>query len=132
MVSGLPNGRSFRVGTGNNIIFLHSDTPRIWGSENDRQRWGLSRYGTSTPYTSLEEAGSGISSLWARTTALKRDCTVAVGYAEKVDGEYPTTPEYYNSALIVNRNDDTVGNYRSTYTTAFTAWDPETSQSYRY
>ena len=31
----------------------------------------------------LEPSGSGISSLWARTTALKYDCVVAVGYPEK-------------------------------------------------
>ena len=31
----------------------------------------------------LEPSGSGISSLWARTTALKHDCVVAVGYPEK-------------------------------------------------
>ncbi|KAK4119912.1 carbon-nitrogen hydrolase [Parathielavia appendiculata] len=60
-------------------------------------------------YPSLEEAGSGISSLWARITALKHDCTVVVGYAEKVDA---AAHEYYNSALIVNRNGNIVGNYR--------------------
>lgn len=36
-----------------------------------------------TPY--LEHAGSGITALWARTTALKYDCVVVVGYPEKVD-----------------------------------------------
>ncbi|KAK4173006.1 hypothetical protein QBC36DRAFT_361006 [Triangularia setosa] len=62
----------------------------------------------------LERQGSGISSLWARTTALKHDCAVVVGYPEKVDvnTRWPANPEYYNSALIVNRDGDTVGNYR--------------------
>ncbi|KAK4203257.1 carbon-nitrogen hydrolase, partial [Triangularia verruculosa] len=62
----------------------------------------------------LERQGSGISSLWARTTALKHDCAVVVGYPEKVDvsPRWPANPEYYNSALIVNRDGDTVGNYR--------------------
>ncbi|PQE16606.1 hypothetical protein CJF30_00003297 [Rutstroemia sp. NJR-2017a BBW] len=36
-----------------------------------------------TPY--LEPTTSGITSLWARTTALKHNCIVTVGYPEKVD-----------------------------------------------
>jgi len=36
-----------------------------------------------SPY--LEPTAAGISSLWARTTALKYDCVVTVGYPEKVD-----------------------------------------------
>ncbi|KAK0670838.1 hypothetical protein QBC41DRAFT_363732 [Cercophora samala] len=62
----------------------------------------------------LERRDSGISSLWARTTALKHDCAVVVGYPEKVDvsARWPASPEHYNSALIVNRDGDTVGNYR--------------------
>ncbi|KAK4679289.1 hypothetical protein QC764_202890 [Podospora pseudoanserina] len=62
----------------------------------------------------LERRDSGISSLWARTTALKHDCAVVVGYPEKVDvsARWPANPEHYNSALIVNRDGDTVGNYR--------------------
>ncbi|KAK0735564.1 hypothetical protein B0T21DRAFT_412180 [Apiosordaria backusii] len=65
----------------------------------------------------LERRDSGISSLWARTTALKHDCAVVVGYPEKVDvsARWPTSPEYYNSALIVNRDGDTVGNYRKSH-----------------
>jgi predicted amidohydrolase len=65
----------------------------------------------------LEEAGSGITSLWAQTTALKHDCTVVVGYPEKVDVSvnWPASPEYYNSALIINGDGDTVGNYRKSF-----------------
>ncbi|KAH6854299.1 carbon-nitrogen hydrolase [Chaetomium sp. MPI-CAGE-AT-0009] len=65
----------------------------------------------------LEEAGSGITSLWAQTTALKHDCTVVAGYPEKVDvsANWPASPEYYNSALIVNGDGDTVGNYRKSF-----------------
>ncbi|KAI1138641.1 carbon-nitrogen hydrolase [Hypoxylon sp. FL0543] len=65
----------------------------------------------------LEPTGSGISSVWARTTALKYNCTTIVGYPEKVDvsRQWPTSPEYYNSALIVNQDGDTVGNYRKTH-----------------
>ncbi|KAG7289853.1 hypothetical protein NEMBOFW57_006230 [Staphylotrichum longicolle] len=62
------------------------------------------------PY--LENAKSGISSLWARTIALDHRCTVVVGYPEKVDAECPASSEYYNSALVVDGNGDTVGNYR--------------------
>lgn len=62
----------------------------------------------------LEVAGSGISALWARTTALKLDCKVAVGYPEKV--EVPTSasssPKYYNSLLVVNEDGETLANYR--------------------
>ncbi|KAK4113816.1 carbon-nitrogen hydrolase [Canariomyces notabilis] len=62
----------------------------------------------------LEPTGSGITSLWARTTALKYDCTVAVGYPEKVESPGPqgSAPEYYNSLLVVNGEGETVANYR--------------------
>ncbi|KAG9255378.1 hydrolase, carbon-nitrogen family protein [Emericellopsis atlantica] len=65
----------------------------------------------------LEPSGSGISSLWARTIALKYDCTVIAGYPEKVDpsSKWPTGPEYYNSAIIVNGDGETIGNYRKTH-----------------
>lgn len=65
----------------------------------------------------LEEAGSGITSLWAQTTALKHDCTVVVGYPEKVDvsANWPASPEYYNSALAINGDGDSVGNYRKSF-----------------
>jgi predicted amidohydrolase len=68
-----------------------------------------------SPY--LEPPGSGISSLWARTTALKYDCAVVVGYPEKVDvtKHWPASPEYYNSALIVNGDGETIGNYRKSF-----------------
>ncbi|KAL2130891.1 hypothetical protein VTI74DRAFT_5821 [Chaetomium olivicolor] len=65
----------------------------------------------------FEETGSGITSLWARTTALKYDCTVVVGYPEQVDvsAKWPTSPEYYNSALVVDGAGDYVGNYRKSF-----------------
>ncbi|KAK3326466.1 carbon-nitrogen hydrolase [Apodospora peruviana] len=68
-----------------------------------------------TPF--LEPPGSGISSLWARTTALKYDCAVVVGYPEKVDvrAQWPASPEYYNSVLVVNGDGDTVANYRKSH-----------------
>jgi protein N-terminal amidase len=55
--------------------------------------------------------------LWARTTALKYKCVVTVGYAEKVDitGEWPASPEYYNSAIVVNPDGKTIPNYRKTF-----------------
>ncbi|KAL8348702.1 hypothetical protein RB601_002313 [Gaeumannomyces tritici] len=62
-----------------------------------------------TPF--LEVAGSGISALWARTTALKLDCKVAVGYPEMVEAP-SSSPEYYNSLLVVNEDGETVANYR--------------------
>ncbi|KAK0626305.1 carbon-nitrogen hydrolase, partial [Immersiella caudata] len=65
----------------------------------------------------LEPPGSGISSLWARTTALKHDCTVVVGYPEKVDvtAKWPASPEYYNSALVVSPDGETIANYRKSF-----------------
>lgn len=65
----------------------------------------------------LEPSGSGISSLWARTTALKLNCNVVVGYPEKVDvaNKWPTSPEFYNSAIMVNRDGETIANYRKSF-----------------
>ncbi|KAH8845292.1 hypothetical protein MCOR01_002537 [Pyricularia oryzae] len=65
----------------------------------------------------LEPTGSGISALWARTTALKFNCNVALGYPEKVDvtPEWPASPEYYNSCLIVNGDGETIANYRKSF-----------------
>lgn len=65
----------------------------------------------------LEHSDSGISSLWARTSALKHDCTVVVGYPETVDlaDRWPANPEYYNSAIIVNSDGETIGNYRKSH-----------------
>jgi protein N-terminal amidase len=68
-----------------------------------------------SPY--LEPTTAGITSLWARTTALKYDCIVTVGYPEKVDvsPKWPASPEYYNSAITVNREGETIANYRKSF-----------------
>ncbi|KAG9230329.1 carbon-nitrogen hydrolase [Amylocarpus encephaloides] len=68
-----------------------------------------------TPY--LEPTTAGITSLWARTTALKYNCVVTAGYPEKVDvrAKWPAGPEYYNSAITVNADGETVANYRKTF-----------------
>ncbi|KAI1123304.1 hypothetical protein F5Y10DRAFT_252107 [Nemania abortiva] len=65
----------------------------------------------------LEPKGSGISALWARTVALKYNCLVTVGYPEKVDikPKWPTSPEYYNSVIVVNSDGETIANYRKTF-----------------
>ncbi|KAI0456798.1 carbon-nitrogen hydrolase [Xylaria acuta] len=65
----------------------------------------------------LESQGSGISALWARTIALKLNCVVTVGYPEKVDvkSKWPTSPEYYNSVIVVNSDGETIANYRKTF-----------------
>lgn len=65
----------------------------------------------------LEPSGSGISSLWARTNALRYNCVVAVGYPEKVDvaQKWPTSPEYYNSLILVNGEGETIANYRKSF-----------------
>lgn len=68
-----------------------------------------------TPF--LEDSESGITSPWARSTALKHNCHVVVGYPEKVDvsDSWPADPEYYNSAVVVNGEGETVANYRKTF-----------------
>lgn len=40
-----------------------------------------------------------------------------MGYPEKVDvsARWPTSPEYYNSAIVVNRDGETVANYRKSF-----------------
>jgi len=66
----------------------------------------------------LEPSGSGISALWARTTALKYDCVVAVGYPEKVDSSRRrgmSGPKYFNSLIMVNGDGETLANYRKSF-----------------
>lgn len=68
-----------------------------------------------SPY--LEFTDSGITSAWARSTALKYDCTVVAGYPEKLDPalNWPTDPEYYNSAMIMDGDGDIIGNYQKSH-----------------
>ncbi len=67
-----------------------------------------------SPY--LENTTAGVTSLWARTTALKYDCAVVVGYPEKVETKrWPASPEYFNSAIIVNHDGATIGHYRKAF-----------------
>ncbi|KAL2068252.1 hypothetical protein VTL71DRAFT_16350 [Oculimacula yallundae] len=65
----------------------------------------------------LEPTAAGITSLWARTTALKYNCIVAVGYPEKVDvsKKWPAIPEYYSSVIVVNAEGETIANYRKSF-----------------
>lgn len=65
----------------------------------------------------LEPTAAGITSLWARTTALKYNCVVTAGYPEKVDitPKWPASPEYYNSAITVNKEGETIANYRKSF-----------------
>jgi protein N-terminal amidase len=64
----------------------------------------------------LEHSGSGITSLWARTIALKYNCVVTVGYPEKVDASgHSGGPKYYNSALVINGDGETIANYRKSF-----------------
>lgn len=60
----------------------------------------------------LELAGLGVSSLWARTTALKYDCTVAVGYPERFRPYPSDREELFNSLILVNGDGENVANYR--------------------
>ncbi|KAH6713391.1 carbon-nitrogen hydrolase [Leptodontidium sp. MPI-SDFR-AT-0119] len=49
----------------------------------------------------LEPTTAGITSLWARVTALKYNCVV--------------TTEYYNSAVTINADGETIANYRKSF-----------------
>ncbi|KAF7523625.1 hypothetical protein G7054_g11683 [Neopestalotiopsis clavispora] len=68
-------------------------------------------------YPFLEPTGTGISSVWARNVALKYDCAVAVGYPETADvsHKWPTSPEYYNSLIMVNKDGDAWALYRKSH-----------------
>jgi protein N-terminal amidase len=48
---------------------------------------------------------------------LKYECVVTVGYPEKVDvaPKWPASPEYYNSAITVNADGETIANYRKSF-----------------
>ncbi|KFY55809.1 hypothetical protein V496_06893 [Pseudogymnoascus sp. VKM F-4515 (FW-2607)] len=65
----------------------------------------------------LEPTASGTSTVWARDTAHKLNCTVVVGYPETVDvsAKWPTSPEYYNAAVAVSPSGATLANYRKTF-----------------
>jgi protein N-terminal amidase len=96
-----------------------------WGDEEELAIWeemlmGKPGYNFTSlrhisPY--LEPTTAGITSLWARTTALKYNCMVTAGYPEKVDVSFkwPANPEYYNSAITVNKAGETIGNYRKSF-----------------
>ncbi|TGO55253.1 hypothetical protein BCON_0094g00020 [Botryotinia convoluta] len=68
-----------------------------------------------TPY--LEPTTSGVTSSWARTTALKYNCVVTVGYPEKVDeaSSNRSNPECYNSTVTVDKEGKTIANYRKSF-----------------
>lgn len=65
----------------------------------------------------FESTQGGISAAWARQTALRYDCTVVMGYPEKVEAAVnkPADPVYHNSALIMNGDGDVVGNHRKAH-----------------
>lgn len=77
--------------------------------------WNFQSSNEIAPY--LEPAGSGISALWARTKALQHNTNVLVGYPEKVDtsGFRQSSPKFYNSAILVNGDGETVANYRKSF-----------------
>ncbi|PSR97172.1 carbon-nitrogen hydrolase [Coniella lustricola] len=77
--------------------------------------WNFKSVEEISPY--LEPSGSGISALWARTRALQHNTNVLVGYPEKVDTQrfQQAEPNFYNSAILVNGDGETVANYRKTF-----------------
>lgn len=67
-----------------------------------------------TPY--LEPTASGVTWLWARSAARKYNCYVIVGYPEKASSTSGSASlEYYNSAVTVSPNGDTIANYRKSF-----------------
>ncbi|KAI1813534.1 carbon-nitrogen hydrolase [Poronia punctata] len=77
--------------------------------------YNFKSFGEIRPF--LERQGSGTSAVWAKNIALKYNCIVTVGYPEKVDAdpERSIAPNHYNSALIVNADCKTIGNYRKSF-----------------
>lgn len=84
------------------------------GHQSDRHHVGYNFTSLSHILPFLEYGGTGISSLWARSRALKHNCHVVVGFPEQVDvsDRWPTSPEYYNSAIIVSNEGEMIGTYR--------------------
>ncbi|KUI65045.1 Protein N-terminal amidase [Cytospora mali] len=74
----------------------------------------------------LEPSMSGISSLWARTVALKHNCAVAVGYPELF---YDTTkrplPRLHNSVIMIDNEGETARNYRKRLLSTDDVWASE-------
>src|SRR5271170_7009289 len=89
-----------------NIYFIYS----LRGSNANRVGYNFKSLNHISPF--LEPTGKGISSLWARTTALKHDCIVTVGYPESVDitDKWPADPEYYNSAITFSPEGEQIAN----------------------
>lgn len=82
---------------------------------NVAQGYNFGSYDEIAPF--LEPSGSGISSLWARTIALKHNTNVLVGYPEKLEasGTSRAGPKHFNSAILVNGEGETVANYRKSF-----------------
>jgi protein N-terminal amidase len=67
-----------------------------------------------TPY--LEPTASGVTWSWAKSAAQKYECYVTVGYPEKAKSiSDPEKLEYYNSAITVSPNGETVAHYRKSF-----------------
>ena len=62
----------------------------------------------------LEPTGFGVSSQWARNTAHKYKCTVAVGYPERTAIE-GGEPEYYNSLVVMGSDGGKLAGYRKSF-----------------
>jgi protein N-terminal amidase len=60
----------------------------------------------------LEPTASGITASWARNAARKYGCFITAGYPEKSGDE---EGEFYNSAITVNPEGETVAHYRKTF-----------------
>ena len=65
-----------------------------------------------SPY--LEPTGSGVSSQWARASASKYGCTVAVGYPEKAEATGAAS-ECYVGLIVVDSKGEKLANYRKSF-----------------
>ncbi|KAJ3496855.1 hypothetical protein NLG97_g2347 [Lecanicillium saksenae] len=61
----------------------------------------------------LEPSASGVTSLWARTAAIKYGCTVAAGYPESANWStaQPASAEHDSSVIMVNAAGETIANH---------------------
>jgi protein N-terminal amidase len=64
------------------------------------------------PY--LEPTGFGVSSQWARDTAQKYKCPVAVGYPERT-ARAGDEPEYYNSLVVIDSDGGRLAHYSKSF-----------------
>jgi protein N-terminal amidase len=65
----------------------------------------------------LEPTTAGLTSIWAKETALKYHYIVIVRYLEKVDATltWPASEQYHSSVIVVDVDGEMIANYRKSF-----------------